>query len=631
MKTDGDCYLKRMSSSHYSSLRQCANDLAGQGKLRIIESEVSPHLDIAEIQRRVYANQGPALLFTRVQGCAFPVLANLFGTRERAHYIFRDTLETVQKTVRLKADPTAALKKPWDFLDLPSAALHALPKRVESGPVLQAQTQISQLPQLVSWPKDGGAFITLPQVYTEHPQYPGLRQSNLGMYRIQLSGGQYTPEKQIGLHYQLHRGIGVHHHAAAAQGEKLHVSIFVGGPPSHTLAAVMPLPEGLPEVYFAGLLGGRRFRYAEKNGYKISAEADFCIVGTIDPQTVLPEGPFGDHLGYYSLTHDFPVLQVEAVYHRRDAIWPFTSVGRPPQEDSVFAELIHAISAPAIPQELPGVKAVHAVEAAGVHPLLLALGSERYIPYQKNQPQELLTQAHAILGFGQLSLAKYLWIAAQEDEPSLSVRDVLNFFKHMLERVDWETDLHFETQTTMDTLDYSGSGLNAGSKVVVAAVGEKKRQLGNDLSGVFSMLPDGFSHPHLAMPGVVVLQAPKYTEKANAEKQIAYLCEVVESGSLASGEKSRENFPLWILADDSEFTAKSLHNWLWITFTRSNPAADIHGINAFTIDKHWGCRGPLIIDARIKPHHAPVLESDVEVIKRVEALGVRGGCLEGLV
>src|SRR6476620_10430495 len=184
-------------------------------------------------------------------------------------------------------------------------------------------------------------------------------------------------------------------------------------------------------------------------------------------------------------------MTVEAVYHRPGAIWPFTVVGRPPQEDTTFGQLIHALTGPVIPTVIPGLHAVHAVDAAGVHPLLLALGSERYVPYATTRkPQELLTLAHAILGQGQLSLAKYLFVAAKEDDPTLDLHDVPAFFRHVLERVDWRTDLHFQTATTIDTLDYSaGEGLNAGSKLVVAVAGPRRRKLGTALPADFRLPP----------------------------------------------------------------------------------------------------------------------------------------------
>ncbi|MDB5049563.1 MAG: 4-hydroxybenzoate decarboxylase subunit [Fibrobacteres bacterium] len=619
----------------YSSLKECVDDLERTGRLRRVTEEVEPRLEMAEIQRRVYAARGPALLFTRVKGTAFPCLSNLYGTRERTHYLFRNTLAGVKALLALKADPMAWLRKPLSYAGLPLTALHALPRKVSNPAVAACETTVDRLPQIVSWPKDGGAYITLPQVYTEHPDKPGLRFSNLGMYRIQLSGGEFSPGRELGFHYQIHRGIGVHHHAAIRRGEKLRVSVFVGGPPAHALSAVMPLPEGVPEVFFAGMLAGRRFGHGSRNGHLLSADADFCITGTIDPARTLPEGPFGDHLGYYSLAHPFPVMEVDKVYHRRDAIWPFTVVGRPPQEDSHLAELIHEFAGPVLPAEIPGLHAVHAVEASGVHPLLLALGSERYVPYADRKPRELLTIANAVLGFGQLSLAKYLLIAASEDAPRLDIRDVEAFFRHVLERADWRADLHFQTRTTMDTLDYSGTGLNAGSKVVIAAAGDRRRELGREVpSALEQSLPAGFTDVALVMPGVLAISAPAFRDPAAARVDLNRLIRKWEEdfgNPDAPGYAMLKGFPLVVLVDDSAFAAKSLDNFLWTAFTRSDPARDVHGLWAMTEDKHWGCRGALIIDARIKPYHAPALEPDPETARRVDILGGSGKSLHGLI
>jgi 4-hydroxy-3-polyprenylbenzoate decarboxylase len=607
----------------YRGLRECVNDLERHGQLRRIDAEVDPFLELAEIQRRAYRSRSPALLFTRVKGCRFPVVCNLLGTMERMRFLFRDTLERVRHLIELKIDSSAFWKRPWRYRDVPRTLWNLRPKFVRRGPVLGNQITISKLPQIQNWPRDGGAFVTLPQVYTEDAERPGWRNSNLGMYRIQLSGGEYQADRQIGLHYQIHRGIGVHHAAALSKGVPFRVTIAVGGPPAMTLSAVMPLPEGLPELAFAGALGGRRVRMIpQPNGSPLFADADFCITGTVDPDKQLPEGPFGDHLGYYSLAHPFPVLNVEKVYHRKDAIWPFTVVGRPPQEDTCFGDIIHEITGPIIPTVIPGLHAVHAVDAAGVHPLLLAIGSERYVPYaSERKPQELLTIGNAVLGQGQLSLAKYLLIAAKEDDPGLDIHDIPAFFRHMLSRVDWRTDLHFQTRTTIDTLDYTGTGLNAGSKVVIAAAGTVRRELPSEMPSSLS-LPDGFHSPRLCLPGVLAVTGPP--AKNGREEAMNRLVRELGPGHPMNA------FPLIAVVDDSAFTAESLNNFLWITFTRSDPAADIYGSCEFTDRKHWGCSGSLVIDARIKPHHAPPLEEDPAVTKRVNELASRGGPLHGI-
>jgi len=610
----------------YRSLRECVDDLAAAGQLIRIAAEVDPNLEVAEIQRRVYQANGPALLFEQVKGCRFPLLCNVFGTRQRMQFIFRETLDSVRRLFELKLDPTQALRQPLRYVSAPWTALKMLPRRVRSGPVVECQTTIGCLPQIHSWPEDGGAFITLPQVYTEDPAQPGVLHSNLGMYRVQLSGGQYRPEVEVGMHYQIHRGIGVHHSAAMQRGQPLRVNVFVGGPPALTVAAVMPLPEGLSELSFAGALTGHRIRMIHRAGQlPIHADADFCLVGTIDPERLLPEGPFGDHLGYYSLTHEFPVMRVEQVYHRRDAIWPFTVVGRPPQEDTQFGQFIHELTAPIIPTVIPGVRAVHAVDAAGVHPLLLAIGSERYVPYrQRTQPQELLTQANAILGQGQMSLAKYLLIVATEDQPRLEIHDIPAFLRHWLERVDFTRDLHFHTCTTIDTLDYSGSGFNAGSKLVAAAAGPAHFSLAEAWKGT-DQLPSGISNPRICLPGIVALEASSFAGKPHGDDpQVERWCEELEQNSLPG-------IRIAVLVDDSDFTSRSLNNWLWVTFTRSNPATDIYGVHAFLEHKHWGCRGPLVIDARLKPHHAPPLVEDPAVSRRVDAMAQRGGPLHGII
>lgn len=611
----------------HRNLTEAVADLERARQLVRIEAEIDPHLEAAEVQRRVYAAGGPALYFARVKGTSFPMVSNLFGTLDRAKFLFRDALAGVQKLVELKTDPANLMKRPWRYWNVPLLAWQLRPKFVRAAPILKHTTTVAALPQLKCWPLDGGAFVTLPQVYTEDPNKPGWMKSNLGMYRVQLSGNEYAPN-EVGLHYQIHRGIGVHHAAAGRRGERLRVNVIVGGPPALAVAAVMPLPEGLPELAFAGALGGRRLALTRPTADRLPmpAEADFVLSGYIDPARTKPEGPFGDHLGYYSLTHEFPVMTVDAVYHRPGAIWPFTVVGRPPQEDTTFGELIHELTGPVIPTVIPGLHAVHAVDAAGVHPLLLAIGSERYVPYaQRRKPQELLTLANAVLGQGQLSLAKYLFIVAKEDAPDLDIHDTAAFFRHVLERFDPETDLHFHTRTTIDTLDYSaGMGLNAGSKLVVAAAGPKRRELGTQVPPGLA-LPEGFGDPRVALPGVLAVRGPA----VGASDDLAPLLDAFGS-ALRAPNSAPQGFPLIVVVDDSEFVARAPNNFLWAVFTRSDPATHVSGVNAFVERKHWGCRGPVVIDARLKPHMPPPLECDPAVSKRVDALFARSGPLHGV-
>ncbi len=608
----------------YRSLAHCVRDLEKHGRLLRIKSEVDPDLEMAEIHRRIFEAKGPAILFENVKGSPFRALSNLYGTFERTEFLFRHTIKQVQKVIELKADPAHFFKNPLRYWNAPITAIKALPARsLFNAPILYGQTTIDQLPLVKSWPMDGGAFVTLPQVFTLPPESQKIMQSNIGMYRIQLTGNEYVLNKEVGMHYQIHRGIGVHHTQYNNSDEPFRCSIFIGGLPSHAFAAIMPMPEGLSELTFAGMLGGRRFRYTKKGGYYLSSDADFVITGIIRKQEKKPEGPFGDHLGYYSLEHDFPVMEVDKVYHRQDAIWHFSVVGRPPQEDSSFGYLIHQLVKLLTPQEFPGIRQINAVDAAGVHPLLLAIGSERYMPFRDQQaPEEILTQANRIIGSGQTSLAKFLVIANESDNPQLSTHDIPGFFQHVLERIDLTRDLHFQTKTTIDTLDYSGTGWNAGSKVIIAAAGPPIRQLTTTLPRDFT-LPDGFSDPVFVMPGVLAVRGPKFS--GNESYQDAKTLSVwLERYDL-------ESIPLVLLVDESQFTAAHINNFVWVTFTRANPSHDLHGVKPFVEHKHWGCRSALIIDARIKPHHAPVLETNPETVKKVDRLFAKGGELYGAV
>ncbi len=600
----------------YSNLEACLLDLERNGQLLRIKEEVDPNLEMAAIHLRIFEQKGPAILFEKVKGSKFRAASNIFGTLERSQFIFRNTLESVKQLIDIKIDPTAAIKSPLKTLSALPAAINALPNGMPfSKPVLFEEIIISDLPLIKHWPMDGGAFVTLPQVYTEDADKPGIGNANLGMYRIQLDGNDYELNKEIGLHYQLHRGIGVHQTKANNKGMPLKVSVFVGGPPAHSVAAVMPLPEGMSEMNFAGVLAGKRFNYTYVDGYCVSTDADFVITGEVYPNENKPEGPFGDHLGYYSLQHDFPLMKVHKVYARKNAIWAFTVVGRPPQEDTSFGEIIHSMTGAAISNEIPGLQEVHAVDAAGVHPLLLAIGSERYTPFmQTKKPAEILTIANHILGTGQLSLAKFLWITAQDVNAKfkLDTHHEQAFFAYILARMDFTRDLHFYTNTTIDTLDYSGENLNSGSKLVLAAYGEVKRILA-------AIVPDSIENlnadAHLIMPGVIAL---------NANKINTGLLKTMLNG-LGTELLENEGVAMIVLTEEAAWMASNMQNFLWAAFTRANPSHDIDGIDAFVENKHWGSKGPLIIDATIKKHHAPPVVKDAAIEKRVDTILAKYG------
>ena len=603
----------------YKNLEQALLDLERAGMLKRIQREVDPYLEMPEIARQVFAKNGPAILFEHVKESPFRAVCNIFGSQERLDYLFRDTLKGTQTAVLFKSNPVEFFKhaSPAKLLKAARTGLHSLPKK--SGSIKDfKECKLSDLPQLVCWPHDGGAFITLPQVATRPAENASIMTTNVGMYRVQISGNDYESD-ECGLHYQIKRDIARHHQKAIEEGRPLKVSISIGGTPAQTVAAVMPMPENLSELLFAGMLGGRRFRYFEHDGYLVSSDADFCILGEMAPDLKL-EGPFGDHIGYYSDRHPFPFLKVKKVLCKKNAIYPFTVVGRPPQEDTLFGSFIHQITKPMVPASIPGLVALHAVDDAGVHPLCLALAHERFRPYAKpedSEPLELLKTANAIFGFNQASLTKYLLIAAAEDNAP-DVNDVAGFFGHVLKRIDFSRDLHFETSTSIDTLDYTGSKLNHGSKLTIAAAGLKKRELRSNPEDLQTLQIQGITAAKIPMPGVIVLQGPAF----DGSVRDAFITKIEEA--LVHWE-FRENYPWISIVDsapilDNSLDTSKLRDFLWLTFTRSDPAKDVFGYHAQIREKHWGCEAPLIVDARIKPHHQKALAIPEDIRNRVEKI-----------
>ncbi|MCX8081146.1 MAG: UbiD family decarboxylase [Bacteroidia bacterium] len=585
-------------------IRRCES----KNEILHVYNEVDPYLEMSHIHLEERRGRNRIIVYHKIKNCRYKAISNLFGDAERAMDFMDPAFTKLKSLTKLMASPMTVLKKFHEALKLLPYVYHAIPQKGKIKKAGFEEVQITDLPLITHWEKDGGAFVTLPQVYSEDPVKPGIWNSNVGMYRIQLTGNEYEMNKEIGLHYQLHRGIGIHHTRAKQLKTKFKVSVFVGGPPAHTFSAVMPLPEGMPEICMAGFLSRRRFRYDYLDGWLVSLDADFVILGEVDLENNKPEGPFGDHFGYYSLVHPFPYMKVHKVLAKPDGIWPFTVVGRPPQEDTIFGHLIHELTSDALLKELPGVNSIYAVDAAGVHPLLLALGSERYTPYlSESRPAELITQSLRILGTGQLSLAKFLLIMENHDGAPHPF-ETKKFFKAFLERLDEHYSLHFITRTTIDTLDYTGGELNRGSKVIMAATAPVKRKLfASDIQKVRNETGLEVLEP---LEGIWMVIFKHFTNYEIRQKEIQQLRDKLKSytGPL----------PVILVLIDEMPVGDLWQNFLWITFTRCNPEADIHAMEESFEKKTWKCRFPLIIDASIKPHHAPILEENQNLIQKIK-------------
>ncbi|MBC8414225.1 MAG: UbiD family decarboxylase [Nitrospira sp.] len=566
-----------------NDLRVYIEILKKENEILFIDEQVDPYLEIPEIHRRVIEKGGPALFFRNVKGSAFPVVTNLFGTENRMDLAFgKRPVRFVNDLVKFaeKVLPPD-FGKLWSGKGLLMQGLKIGTKMNKTAPVLeniQNPSRLTELPMLTSWHSDGGPFVTLPLVYTEHPEGKG---HNLGMYRIHRYDDSTT-----GIHWQIHKGGGYHYSVAEKRNEPLPLTLYIGGPPALMLSAIAPVPEDVPELILASLLLGQRLDMTRDplGGHNLVSNAEFAIKGKVPPFEKKPEGPFGDHFGYNSLQHDYPVFHVDRLYHRNNAIYPATVVGRPRQEDYYIGDYLQELLSPLFPLVMNGVKQLKTFGDTGFHSLAAARVNNRY-------PREAFAAAMRILGEGQLSLTKFLIITDGE----IDVTDFKSLWTHVLERVNWQTDLFVFDNVSQDTLDYTGPAVNKGSKALLMGLGKDPvRKLPREFRG---KLPDGCTKPVAYLPGTLVLQCKSYEADIELADRVAH-------------SEGLEEWPVILLVDNSREATISLKEFLWTFFTRFEPAADIHGRKPETRRFHTSLHAPVIFDCRMKPWYTPVLEVD---------------------
>jgi UbiD family decarboxylase len=576
----------------FPDLRSFISQLQRDGDLVTIDAPVDPHLEAAEIHRRVIAAGGPALLFTNVKGSRFRLATNLFGTARRAELAFGERpLRLIKRIVRLAETllpPTPA--KLWGARDVGLELLKVGTRRVSNAPVMEQVTsdvRLDQLPVITSWPEDGGPFVTLPLVYTTHPERAGHPSSqgsggagNLGMYRMQVHDARTT-----GMHWQIGKGGGYHYAVAEARRQPLPVTVFLGGPPALILSAIAPLPENVPELMLASLIAGQRLPQAlGPAAHPLIASAEFALIGEVPPAVRRPEGPFGDHYGYYSLQHDYPVFQVNRIAHRSDAIYPATVVGKPRQEDFFIGDLLQELLSPLFPLVMPAVEQLWSYGETGYHSLSAAVVKQRY-------RREAMASAFRILGEGQLSLTKFLLLT----DRAVDLKNFRATLEHVLARTNPETDLYVFANMSMDTLDYTGPTVNEGSKGVWVGLGDPVRDLPRHFSA--ADMPDGVTDVRVFCGGCLVVGGPAFTAERDAAARIA-------------AHPAFGGWPLVVLTDEPARAARSDMNFLWTTFTRFEPAADIHAAGRRIVRNHIAYSGPIVIDARLKPWYPAELSCD---------------------
>jgi UbiD family decarboxylase len=578
-----------VSQPRLPNLRSFVDALRRNGDLAIVEAQVSAELEVAEIHRRVIAAGGPALLFTNVEGASFPLVTNLFGTSGRAEMAFgQRPFQLIRRLVdTIETAMPPSISTLWGARDLAFELIKMGTKKTRRGPVVEtvsAQPDLRQLPIITSWPEDGGPFITLPLVLTEHPDGKG---ENLGMYRLQCYDYRTT-----GMHWQIGKGGGFHYAVAEQRDEALPATVYLGGPPALTLAAIAPLPENVPELMLASLIAGGRLNLCRgPTGKDLLADAEFALIGRVPPHTRRPEGPFGDHYGYYSLQHEYPIFEIQWMAHRDQAIYPATVVGKPRQEDVFIGDLLQELLSPLFPLVMPGVESLWSYGETGFHSLAAAVVKERY-------KREAMSSAFRILGEGQLSLTKFLFVVDKQ----IDLRNFKATLQHVLERTRPETDLFVFSNLSMDTLDYTGPTVNEGSKGVWLGLGEPVRQLPGSFSA--TELPAGVTAVAVFCPGCLVVGGPTYSEEPGAAERLA-------------SSRQWAEWPLVVLTDDLERAVASEINFLWTTFTRFEPAADITSARFEVVRNHVSHQIPILIDARRKPNLPAELFCSSEISERV--------------
>jgi UbiD family decarboxylase len=588
----------------FPDLRLFIDQLRRDRDLVEVAAAVDPVLEAAEIHRRVIAAGGPALFFTNIKGSGFPLVTNLFGTARRAELAFgQRPLAFIKRVVHLAETllpPTPA--KMWDARDVAFDLLKIGTRRRSSGPVTEvvtADVRLDRLPVITCWPEDSGPFVTLPLVYTQHPDKPGHPSSpgsggagNLGMYRMQVYDRHST-----GMHWQIGKGGGFHYARAEAKAEPLPLTVFLGGPPALILSAIAPLPENVPELMLASLIAGDRLPQVAAPGghpHPLLAGAEFALMGDVAPKVRRAEGPFGDHYGYYSLQHDYPVFNVRRVAHRKDAIYPATVVGKPRQEDFYIGDLLQELLSPLFPLVMPAVERLWSYGETGYHSLAGAVVKQRY-------KREAMASAFRILGEGQLSLTKFLLLT----DRAVNLKDFRATLEHVLARTNPQTDLYVFSNLSMDTLDYTGPVVNEGSKGVWLGLGDPVRELPRRFAP-HTPPPSDVTDVRVFCGGCLVVGARSFADDAQAAARIA-------------AHPAFADWPLVVVSDEPARATRSEMNFLWTTFTRFEPAADIHSAAQRVVRHHVAYEPPIVIDARMKPWYPKEVSCDPKTAATVSA------------
>ena len=559
-----------------------------------IRAEVDPHLEITEIATRVVKQRGPALLFENIKGSSFPVVINVLGTEERLSWALGQSPDQIGEKIGEFAKDLMppSFKKLWAHRSVLKHVLSMKTKSLYHPPVLAKKIEPANLdviPIAQSWPKDGGPFITFPLVITKSP-VDGKQ--NMGVYRMQKFS-----KDQTGMHWQIAKGGGYHYDQAERKNEPLPVAVALGGDPVLMLCGVMPLPEGMDELAFAGFLRGESTRTVmlKESNLRVPAEADFILEGHVAPGERRPEGPYGDHFGHYSHAAPFPVFEVSRIWHRSNAIYPIAVVGKPPQEDQVLGDAIQEIMLPLLKLMHPEIRDIWAYQEAGFHNLLVISVQQRF------QKEGIKTGLWA-LGEGQLALTKCVILV----DEIVSPRNFEAVLESIQRHFDPSEDFILLPHTSQDTLDFTSFKMNLGSKMILDATSQsqpKRTQVEAkiDLAQLQERIPE-IQNVRLWNKTLLVIQVASAGREV-LEKMIDFPgLETVSLVAAVSRDVPLQNATLL----------------LWGLFTRFDCERDTFFKSASWNKGHPLYKGPLFIDATWKPGYPEPLAMTDEVIKKVD-------------
>lgn len=574
--------------------------LEKNGELRRVSREVDPRFEITEITVRVVKEGGPALLFENVKGSPYPLAINLFGSARRIELALGQAPAAIGERLARAAEDLMPPKplSLWKHRSLFWDALNMAPRLADQGRALEVSEapNLDDWPILTCWPKDGGRFFTLPLVITQNPR--GKR--NVGMYRLHV-----YDKKTTGMHMQIERGGGAHYAEWMALDKPMPVAVALGGDPATVLGSVLPLPENMDEIAFAGFLRGSRVPLVRlSNGVSAPADAEFILEGHIPPRERRTEGPFGDHFGHYSHAAPYPVFHIDKVHRRKKPVYPATVVGKPPQEDKFMGNAVQEMLLPLLKVMRPELVDLWAYQEAGFHNLAVAAVKQRYA-------KEGVKTALGLMGQGQMSLSKCVVLV----DPDVPVRDFPAVLDALREHFDPTEDFILLPGTAQDTLDFTSFKMNLGSKMILDAT-RKSRPVPRPAAG---FLPSGRGTPGEgpALDGAVdwrnlrdVFLVVRSDAKDPARNR--RLAEDLARRPSLSGFKF-----IAVVSDDVPLEDDEL--LIWGVFTRFDAARDIRPARVETDGAWTRVFAPLAIDASWKPGYPDPLVMDPSVVARVDA------------